>query len=387
MPLSRPNSPSTSLPAIARATAAHARIGLLGVALAACAPAAAPGRSAASNAAADPRWSLLDRDIPALLAEHKIASVSLARVEHGEIVWAAAFGSQSAGVRATPETLYNIASLAKPLSSEVIVRLAARGALSLDEPMERYWVDPDVAADPRHTALTPRLALTHRTGLPNWRRETGGVLSFVRPPGTAFGYSGEGFEYVARFAERRTGALFETLARDMVLAPAGMTSTSYTFWPWFTGRVAVPSGGDGTPLAPQFARRWVASDLVYSTPSDYARFVIGVLRGDGVTPELAAERARVQVSRLDAKCPTSDPLCPRAAGIGLSWEVFQFGDGTFLMHTGKDDGLFTFAYLNLTTLSATVIFTNSDQGGNIVLPILDRLAADPGFVAFLRKRA
>jgi CubicO group peptidase (beta-lactamase class C family) len=206
-------------------------------------------------------------------------------------------------------------------------------------------------------------------------------------PGTVFGYSGEGFEYVARFAERRTGALFETLARDMVLAPAGMTSTSYTFWPWFSGRVAVPTAADGAPLAPQFSRRWLASDLVYSTPSDYARFLIGVLRGDGVTPALAAERARIQVSQLAALCPTPDPVCPRAAGIGLAWEVYQFGDDTFLMHTGKDDGLFTFAYMNLTTRSATVIFTSSDQGGDMVLPILERIAADPAFVAFLRKLA
>lgn len=358
-----------------------ASLGLV-IAFAACAPKPAPASHAV--AVADPRWATLDRDIPALLAEHKVASVSIARVEHGALVWAAAYGAQSDGVRATPDTLYNIASLSKPLSAEVLVRLASRDRLTLDEPMARYWVDPDIAADPRHAALTPRLALSHRTGFPNWRRETDNVLRFVRPPGTAFGYSGEGFEYVARFAERRTGAHFETLSQDLVLGPSGMKHTSYTFQPWFTGHVAVPHTGDGAPLPPQFARRWTASDLVYSTPTDYARFLISILRNDGVTPALAADRVRIHTDRMPELCPTPKPSCPSAAGIGLSWEVYRFGADTILMHTGKDDGLFTFAYVNMTNQSAIVIFTSSDQGGDIVLPILDRFAVDQPFVNFLR---
>jgi CubicO group peptidase (beta-lactamase class C family) len=354
----------------------------LGVALAACAPPVAPRATAG-----DPRWAALDQAVPGLLAEHGVASVSIARVEHGELVWAAAYGWQTEGVRATPATLYNIASLSKPLSSEAILRLAARGQVTLDEPMSPWWVDPDIAGDPRHAQLTLRLALSHRTGFANWRRMTGGVLQFTRPPGTAFGYSGEGFEYAARFVERKTGELFETVAQTLVLDPAGMTSTSYTFRPWFVGRVAVPHDADGKPLAPSFARRWTASDLVYSTPSDYARFLISVARGDGLTPALVAERARVQVSRKAEMCPPPAPGCPRDVGIGLSWEVDRFGEDVVLMHTGQDDGLFAFAYLDLTRRSGTVIFTNSAHGGDIVLPILERIGADPVFVAFLRSQS
>lgn len=116
----------------------------------------------------DPRWTALRRDVPGLLARHGVPSVSIARVEGRRVV-----------------------------SAEVILRLASAGRLGLDEPMAPTWLDPDLAADPRHARLTARLALSHQTGLPNWRREAGGALRFLRDPGEGFRYSGEGYEYAA----------------------------------------------------------------------------------------------------------------------------------------------------------------------------------------------
>ena len=138
-----------------------------------------------------------------LLHHEHVASVSFAAITDGKTVLAEAYGEAAQGVPATSATLYNIASMSKPISAEVILRLASAGKLSLDEPMWPYWIDPDLASDPRAKLLTPRMALDHQTGFANWRRETGGKLSFIRNPGTAFGYSGEGYQYVARFAEKK----------------------------------------------------------------------------------------------------------------------------------------------------------------------------------------
>jgi hypothetical protein len=55
-----------------------------------------------------------------------------------------------------------------------------------------------------------------------------------------------------------------------------------------------------------------------------------------------------------------------------------------MMHTGKDEGVFTFAYLNRTRRDGVVIFTNSDNGYKIILPLLDRLHTSPEFLRFLR---
>jgi CubicO group peptidase (beta-lactamase class C family) len=332
--------------------------------------------------------SLLDRDIPQLLIENGVPSVSIAHIENGRIIFAAAYGFQSPGVPATTRTLYNIASMTKPISAEVILRLASADRLSLDEPMYRYWIDPDIAQDERRKLLTPRLALSHQTGFPNWRRETGNVLVFERVPGKAFGYSGEGYEYVARFAEKKTRIPFDTLAQTLVFDPLGMKDTAFTRQSWFDGRIAVPTDANGRALEPTIANKWLASDLLYTTPSDYAKFVLSVMNPKRLTTIIASERNRIQISRRSQMCSSRNAQsCPNDVGMGLGWEVSKFNDETFLMHTGMDDGVFTLGYLSLPGRTGTVIFTNSAHGPKIVLPILDRLGRDRVFVDFLRGQA
>lgn len=328
----------------------------------------------------------LDTTVARLLHEKKVASVSIARIEQGKIIFTAAYGSQAAGIPATPATLYNIASMTKPISAEVVLRLAAAHRLRLDEPMAPTWTDPDIAGDERSKLLTPRLALSHRTGLPNWRYETGNVLRFLRAPGTTFGYSGEGFEYLARFVEKKTGEPFEALAQRLVFDPIAMHDSAYTRRRWFEGRIALPTDKNGTALVPQIADKFIASDALYSTPIDYAKFIVSLIKREGVDDGLANERQRIQTDRKAELCPpTRQAVCPDTVGMGLGWEVLKFGAETYLMHTGMDNGVFTFGYFNPGTGSGTVIFTNSANGPQIVLPILDVIGRDPKFLAFLRE--
>lgn len=365
-----------------------ARIVVLSILIGMAATSACTTDAITSRDAADRSRELrsqLDQDVPRWLTEYAIPSVSIAQIEDGLIILAATYGVQSPGVPATPDTLYNIASMTKPISAEVILRLESKGQISLDEPMYPYWVDPDIANDERHKLLTPRLALSHRTGFPNWRYETGDVLTFKRTPGEAFGYSGEGYEYVARFAEKKIGRPFEELAQTLIFGPAGMKNTAYTGRPWFEGRIAPPTDSDGKVFKPSIPESFVASDDMHTTAGDYAIFLLSVMNHDGLTEAVAKDRQTIQISRKAEMCPSAKAkLCPEDVGPGLGWEVYKFKDGTFLMHTGADQGTFTFGYLSPTSRTGTVIFTNSSNGGNIVLPILDRLGKDPAFVEFLR---
>lgn len=147
----------------------------------------------------------LDADVPRLLAESHVPSVSIAQIRGGEIVLTRAYGMQDATTPATVRTLYNIASLTKPITAQVAMRLVSEGTITLDEPMAKVWTDPDIANDERRNLLTPRLALTHQTGFANWRSMTGGKLAFTFQPGTRYSYSGEGFEYLSHFMEKKTG--------------------------------------------------------------------------------------------------------------------------------------------------------------------------------------
>jgi CubicO group peptidase (beta-lactamase class C family) len=142
---------------------------------------------------------------PAWLEAHTVPGVALAFIQDGEIAWTAAAGRRDADHAATADTLWNVASLAKPTTAQVIIELVNEGVIDLDAPMSVAYSDADLVDDPRLAALTPRIALLHQTGFTNWRRETEGVLQFQFTPGTQTQYSGEGYTYLARYAEAVTG--------------------------------------------------------------------------------------------------------------------------------------------------------------------------------------
>ena len=103
------------------------------------------------------------------LKESDVPSVAVAYIKDGKVAWTAVYGEQSPGVPATRKTLYNLASLTKPITAETVSRLASAGKLSLDESMSPFWLDPDIKDDPWSKLLTPRLCLSHQTGFANWR--------------------------------------------------------------------------------------------------------------------------------------------------------------------------------------------------------------------------
>jgi CubicO group peptidase (beta-lactamase class C family) len=327
----------------------------------------------------------LDRDVPQALQDNRVPSVSIAKLSKGKVVLVCAYGRQDSQKAAEPSTLYNIASLTKPITAQVAMLLISQGRFALDESMAPTWVDPDVAEDKRNKLLTPRIALTHQTGFANWRSMTNDKLSFQFTPGTDYGYSGEGFEYLSRFMERRTGLSLDANAKRLVFDPLKMRATSFTRQPWFEGRVAVPADEAGKWLTPRFADRPISADLVYTTAHDYALLLQAIFAKRGLNAQVAAERDKIQVDLRGKMCPglPSPTLCPDTLGSGLSWQIVRFIQTTILMHTGHDPGVYTFAYLSPTTGDGVVILTNGENGKRIVPIILRDLNAPADFVHVL----
>jgi CubicO group peptidase (beta-lactamase class C family) len=321
----------------------------------------------------DPKRSKLNERIPVWLKAFNVTGVSIAEINNGEISWTAFYGDQFlGGPKANADTLYDVASLTKPITAEVILRMASVGQLSLDEPISPYWVDPDVEADPRHNLLTPRLCLSHETGFPNWRYQTKNTLRFVHDPGTEFGYSGEGFNYVAHFAEKKTGKNFEELAQSYVFGPIGLKDTSYTPRPWWKDRQAKPvEQGDRI--------KWSAAALLRTTVHDYAEFIISVMNNQGITPEIAAERVTIKRNLTSpemssALCESAKlpQQCSVATGFSLGWRVVRIGNTTILDHTGADSDVKTFAFFIPSEKRGAVIFTDGpDVGHRMIDRILE----------------
>jgi CubicO group peptidase (beta-lactamase class C family) len=231
--------------------------------------------------------------------------------------------------------------------------------------------------------------LTHGTGFPNWRRMTNGVLTFKWKPGTNTGYSGEGYEYLGTFVQKKLGtSFFDTLASQYVFGPIGMKHTSYIERGWFAGHISAPYDADGNAGAPELTTEGSAADLVRTTASDYARFLISVMNDEMLTAQIATERQTIARDELTAQqertlCDLEnlDPnSCMVRAGMGLGWAIFK-GNETVLWHDGSDSGVHTLALFVPDRKFGLVIFTNGDNGRKLIHAALDQLYPNPAFAA------
>ena len=353
--------------------------GLLALAAAAACQHAAPVQDTRAIAAVtSERAPELDRPIDAILAAHGVQTAGIGVLRGGELAWAGYYGEQSPGIPATRETLFNVASVAKTVAAEAVLRLAAADTLSLDEPMSAYWLDPDLADDPRHELLTPRIALAHRTGFPNWRFMTEDrKLGFVSGPGEAFGYSGEGFEYLARFAEEKTARSFEEVVRSYVFEPGAMADAAISPSRELYPRIAIPVDETGAyrPYCRPSGRctpegEWSAADDLVVSVEAYAAFLKGVINAQGLTDDLARERVRVHspVSGDAAivDCEAGEAPCPQELGYGVGWEVARYGQGDALItHGGSDWAELALAYYYSRSEDGLIVFLNGASGDNL----------------------
>jgi hypothetical protein len=93
-----------------------------------------------------------------------------------------------------------------------------------------------------------------------------------------------------------------------------MKETSYTAKEWHSGRLAVPRGPKGEKPIDTVATTWNGADLMRTTIGDYANFVVSVMHDEGLTKEIAAERATM--TRDLVKPEDLDKVCKVAGEVG-----------------------------------------------------------------------
>lgn len=323
----------------------------------------------------------LDAAMPAWLEETQVPSAAVALIANGTVAWTAVYGERADGIPAQADTLYNVASLTKPLVGETVLRLAAAGQLDLDAPISDVFTDRDLGEEPLARKLTLRMALSHRTGFPaNWRAEMPeGKLRIDWEPGTRAHYSGENYVLAARYAMQNTQTRLDHLVRDMVFTPARMADTWFLPDATWQDRVAMVRGPDGDLREPENSPQGSAADNVHATIGDYANFVAGALNGEGLTPELVEQRGTIYDDQVEAACPPAlipQEMCPEHSGYGLGWMIYDSGDHRFLLHNGKDWGERTIALFEPDARFGVVVFTSGANGRQVISNTLQLLVPD-----------
>ena len=310
--------------------------------------------------------SALDSEVPKLQQEHHVPAVGIGLLENGKITLARVYGSHQLGKSAPDNTIFNVASITKVITTMTVLKLVQDGHWDLDEPLKSYWVDPDIAGDSLHKQITTRHALTHTIGFKNWRRmNASGRLEFDFAPGEKYQYSGEGMEYLKNALENRLAKDLGVLADSLLFHPLGMEDATLRWIPdkdtlrfakWYDGNGKEHAIEEySTPDAD-------AADDLLTTVNDLAKFGVAVMDSSIVKGKLLREMTQPQIAIHDN------------ADQGLGWTLVQGlpGQEYAINHDGGDTGVATTIILLPRSQSGIIVLTNGDNGRILCNAIVKR---------------
>ena len=332
------------------------------------------------------------------MADLKTPGVSIAVINNGAIEWARGYGVSETGTATavTPRTLFQAASISKPVAALAALRLVAQGKLALDQDVnERLvgWKVPasDAAKDQK---VTLRRLLSHSAGLtvhgfggypadaplPTVQQ----ILDGEKPansaavridvvPGSLWRYSGGGYTVMQQLLTDATGQPFPALLADLVLGPVGMIDSTYAQPLPGDRRAAAASGhrANGTLLPGRYhTYPEMAAAGLWTTPTDLARFLLEIqraVRGQSTVLSAALAREMITVQR-------------GSYGLGLSLE--GTGPDASFGHGGSNAGFKCQMVAFVEGGRGAVVMTNGDQGGRLAAEVLRAVSAEYGWPSF-----
>ena len=304
------------------ASALAGAAGLAGVPSARAADSADPARLKAALAALPDlaRQALRTTSVPGL---------AIAVVQGGRTVFAEGFGVRQAGSpgRVDADTVFELASVSKPLAATVVARQVGQGRVAWDTPLRQLlpWF---ALSDPTSTAqVTVGDMFAHRSGLPDHAGDMLEMLGFdqrqaferlrlipVKPLRTDYAYTNLGLTAAAEGVARAAGSTWAGLCADTLYAPLGMTRTHSSYRAFMTQDNRASSHMRG-------GRAWTASPLrdadlqsaaggASSSVTDMARW-LALMLADG----------RWQGQQLVAADPLKAMLSPQSPGGNYGYGI------------------------------------------------------------------
>ena len=312
----------------------------------------------------------LDARLHSLIEACSVTGASLALVRNGTVEVAAA-GIRDIDTRepVNDQTVFDAASLTKPMVAYAVLQLVDAGVLNLDEPLSSFapLIVPDDAAA---ALISTRHLLSHTCGLQNLRGKEPLRMHFK--PGAWFSYASVGFAYLQSAVELRTGEPLEATMRRLVFEPLGMRSSSLEWQERFRDNVASPHEV-GKRIDKHFAPVANASYSLQTTAADYGAFVAAVLKADRLRESTYRQwlTAEVNVPKGAAiHLELDPPATEQDIGWGLGWGI-ESSRGTFFQW-GKMSGVRAFVMGSPTEQSGVVLLTNSNTG----LRLMEALASE-----------
>jgi CubicO group peptidase (beta-lactamase class C family) len=334
----------------------------------------------------DKTWTLPDR-----MRHYGVEGVSIAVIRDSKIEWAKGYGLADVEAKqpVTVSTLFQAGSVSKPVAAMGALVLVQDGKLSLDGDINKYLKGWKVPAN-AYTANAPVTLeglLSHTAGLtvhgfPGYAAGTSvptvaQVLDGVAPantapvrvdfdPGSRWRYSGGGYTIAQLAMTDVTGQTFPALMQRLVLGPLAMKESTYE-QPLPASLVPAAAAGYRTDGKPVEGKRHVYPEMaaagLWTTPSDLARFAIGIQRvlADGKGPL--------------TKAYAENMVTPRQNDYALGLGIETRGRSTYFMHGGADEGFQCQLIASANRGYGAIVMTNSDAGNRLMPEIIRAIAS------------
>lgn len=333
------------------------------------------------------------------MARLKVPGVSVAFYDHEKIVWTRGYGyaDVAAKKRVTPETIFQVGSISKPVAALAALRLVQDGKLNLDENVNaklRKWKVPENQFT-KEQKVTLRRILSHSAGLTvhGFAGYAAGepvptmvqILNGEKPansdpirvdvvPGTIWRYSGGGYVVMQLLMTEQTGETFPVFLHNAVLGPAGMTHSTYEqpLPAALRASAAMPYRGTGAPVkgGPHTYPEMAPAGL-WTTPSDLDTLAIELEKEyDGTSQKILSQAMLRQM------------LTRQKDDWGLGFELGKDEHALRFGHDGANEGYRNDWENYMGLRQGVAIMTNSDNGGEVADEYLRAVAKEYGWPAF-----
>lgn len=316
----------------------------------------------------------VDSLTPILMKQFNIPGASVVIIRGDDIAWSKSFGVADVrtGAPVTVETMFEACSMSKPVFAYIAMKLMEDGLLNLDEPVWTIFDNPAFQGQEWRKKMTPRMLLSHTSGLPNWRPgddEENGYLPIEFEPGTKFQYSGEGMYLLQKVVEKITGKTLDALAAETIFSQFFMKNSSFIWTPGYDTRIASGHDTSGNFIKKTNYTRANAGYTLYCSAEDYARFLIDIMAYDRPGgASLSSETIDTMLAR-QVESPSREPQKRPGGKNGiktfrsLGWAIDQTAEGDIHYHSGSNgSGFKCYHQFDRRTGSGIVIMTNSLGG-------------------------
>ncbi|MFK7760389.1 MAG: serine hydrolase [Phycisphaerales bacterium] len=327
-----------------------------------------------------------------------VPGVSIVVIHNGKIDWAAGYGvrDETSGLPVTTETLFQAASISKPVAALATMRLAQEKRLDLDAPIQSLLTSYKLPKADFEGEVTARNILNHTAGLnvdgfagyknggpiPTAAELLTGKgnsesLRQIETPGTRYRYSGGGSTMLQIALTDLTGQDFNTLMQENVFNPLGMTRSTYeqplAVDKWSNHSAAHDHGGrrisGGFHVYPE---QFPAG--LWTTPTDLAKFVLEI--------QQVAQSNSGQVLTPESGKQMLTPVFSRAA-LGLF--ITEFGGEKWFRHSGSNQGFKCDFRASFSGGNGVIVMTNGEMGFEVCQDLIRAVAKVYGWPDMIDK--